>query len=77
MRKRKQCMVNVDLIANVNMNITYKQKQWLDEHGGRRLADVHSNPDGTIYVLMGNGAGGDMKVYVPSDKQIDKEKEDD
>ena len=55
------------------MNITYKQKKWLDDRGGRTLNDVLVNPDGTIYTLMGNGAGGDMKVYIPSDEQLKQE----
>lgn len=57
------------------MNITHKQKKWLDDRGGRNISDVLVNPDGTIYTLMGNGAGGDMKVYVPNDKQIDEANE--
>lgn len=58
------------------MNITYKQQRWLDDRGGRNIHDVHGDEKG-LYVFMGNGAGGDVKVYVPNDIQIDEAKKND
>ena len=54
------------------MNITYLQKKWLDEHGGRSINDVQRNNRG-LYVLMWNGGrgknnGGYEKIYIPKDK---------
>jgi len=45
--------------------ITYKQKKWLDDHGGRTIGDLILGDPKGLYVLMGNGHGGDMKVYLP------------
>lgn len=53
------------------MNITYKQNKWLDGRGGRNVNDVHGDEKG-LYVFMSNGIGGDNKVYIPNDKQIDE-----
>lgn len=40
--------------------------EWLDQHGGRDFNDLEKNYKG-YYVLMGNGQGGDKKVYLPKD----------
>lgn len=37
---------------------------WLRQHGGRNASDVEEDKYG-VYVWMGNGYGGLMKVYLP------------
>jgi len=46
------------------MNITYKQKKWLDDRGGRTVNDVLQDNKG-LYVLMSDGHGGEQKIYLP------------
>lgn len=47
------------------MTINYDEKLWLRSRGDRRAEDVFENEHGK-YVLMGDGLGGEMKVYVPA-----------
>ena len=56
------------------MNITYKQKVWLDGRGGWTINDVQGDDKG-LYIMMGSGYGKDIKVYLPSDKKIDENNE--
>lgn len=40
---------------------------WLDRHGGLNALDVLLDTKG-LHVLMGDGKGGDTKVYIPTIK---------
>jgi hypothetical protein len=53
-----------------NMDIKLKSK-WLNSRGGRTLNDVLQDKSG-YYVLMSNGKGGNVKVYMPSNQEIIK-----
>ena len=47
----------------------YKPKtisDWLSCHGDRTEKDLKKDEDG-LFVLMGNGEGGTMKVYLPKE----------
>lgn len=46
------------------MRLTDFQKKWLDSRGGRNESDVLEDAEG-LYVLMGDGQGGEKKVYIP------------
>lgn len=52
-------------MENKEIKLSYFQKRWLDTRGGRNEDDVFSDKDG-LFVLMGNGRGGEKKVYLPS-----------
>lgn len=43
--------------------------KWLDSKGGRSFRDLLKDEVGE-YVLMGDGYGGDKKVYLPIDFKI-------
>lgn len=42
-------------------------RKWLIEHGGRNVDEDLRKDDKGLYVLMGNGYGGDTKVYLPKE----------
>lgn len=46
-------------------------RQWLDSRGGRHTGDLEIDEIG-LYVLMGNGYGGDKPVYLPEDLEDDR-----
>lgn len=48
-----------------DIKLTHTQIHWLDSRGGRNASDVEQDEDG-LYVLMGNGRGGEAKVYLPN-----------
>lgn len=54
-------------MENQDINLTWEQRAWLDQHGGRLISDARKDEKG-IYTLMGNGRGGDIKVYLPSEE---------
>lgn len=39
-------------------------RRWLESRGGRTVNDLHYDEKG-LFVYMGNGNGGEMKVYLP------------
>jgi hypothetical protein len=49
---------------NKEIKLSYFQRTWLNTHGGRDEFDVMRDEEG-IYVLMGNGRGGEKRVYIP------------
>lgn len=48
--------------------LTHNQKIWLDSRGGRTNYDVEIDKKG-FYVLMGNGRGGEFRVYLPKEDE--------
>jgi hypothetical protein len=48
-----------------HIHISEKQSKWLREHGGRLPADVLLDQYGDKYVLMTDGFGNMIPVYVP------------
>lgn len=46
--------------------LSVTQRHWLETHGGRVEADViRDTVSEKLYVLMGNGGGGLVRVYLP------------
>ena len=45
--------------------INKKQKVWLSSRGGRNVNDLRVAPNGELYVNMGNGDYGYVRVYLP------------
>lgn len=54
----------------IDFKITKKQNLWLTQKGGRNSGDVRTEKDGRMFVLMGDGHGGSMRIYVPVDEQL-------
>jgi hypothetical protein len=50
----------------MKVKISRKQLQWIDSRA-RNLSDVFVDHKG-LYVYMGDGLGGEVKVYVPKDR---------
>lgn len=55
------------------VRLTRKQYLWVHSRGGRTMEDVGLDSRGA-YILMSNGAGRQVKVYVPEDKKRFKQK---
>lgn len=54
------------------VRLTRKQYVWVNSRGGRTMEDVGLDSRGP-YVMMSNGAGRQVKVYVPEDrKKVEK-----
>jgi len=47
--------------------ITPAQGKWLDDRGGRNINDVEADEKG-LFVRMGDGYGGELKVRLPVKK---------
>jgi len=45
--------------------LNFKEKIWLNQHGGLTEEDVFLDEQGLKYVLMRDGRGGDVRVYLP------------
>lgn len=48
-------------------NLSWSQRKWLRTRGGRDLRDVLFDNKDKLFVLMGNGSGGECAIYLPED----------
>ena len=51
------------------INISFKDMDWLDAHGGRDTSDVYVDKVGDKYVLMRGSDGMPKPVYLPQNGQ--------
>lgn len=61
---------NNEKVEKSTMQLSYLGERWLFAHGGRSLAHVLVNGKNRPYVLMGLANGGDEKIFIPSDEEI-------
>lgn len=47
------------------ITLTHKQRVWLDSRGGRNQNDVLIDSDNQLFVVMTDGFGNDIPVYLP------------
>ena len=57
------------LIMGKKNKLNKEQDKWLDNHGGRNENDVCVDKDG-YFVWMVDGYGGELKVRIPTFKQV-------
>ena len=54
-----------------HIKVTREQVKWLNKHGGRNFSDVLEDELG-LYVLMGDGKGGEKKYYMPPNDYLNE-----
>lgn len=52
-------------MINLGFVLTKKQREWIDSRGGRNMNDVEVDSDNQLYIVMTDGFGNDVPVYIP------------
>lgn len=51
------------------VKVTNREQKWLYSRGGRLPKDVLVDEDGDKFVLMSDGIGNEVKIYLPNGTQ--------